>query len=128
MSLDELKAILDKIRYVKAGDFVLVEDHNYIVDALKKIKEILDNMEERIQKVVGRGIFFNLYPPTYGIFFYIRKLTYYIKKGANVLHGAWTSYYIVSQAIPVEASSDFRVEAVTPIKSETTTAFLVSKE
>ena len=46
--LDELQAILAKLRYVKAGDIVLSEDHNTQNDALYKIKEILENHETRI--------------------------------------------------------------------------------
>ncbi|RLC71985.1 MAG: hypothetical protein DRI26_03975 [Chloroflexi bacterium] len=41
MSLQELDQIIAKIRYVKWGDYVLPEDHNYLLDAIKKIRDIL---------------------------------------------------------------------------------------
>jgi hypothetical protein len=43
--VDELDAILSKIPYVKAGDLILPEHHNYLVDALKKTKDIIAGME-----------------------------------------------------------------------------------
>jgi len=41
VSLEELDQIIAKIRYVKWGDYVLPEDHNYLLDAIKKIRDIL---------------------------------------------------------------------------------------
>jgi len=41
VSLQELDEIIAKIRYVKWGDYVLPEDHNYLLDAIKKIRDIL---------------------------------------------------------------------------------------
>ncbi|PNV81060.1 MAG: hypothetical protein C0179_04635, partial [Fervidicoccus sp.] len=43
--VDELDAILSKIPYVKAGDVIMPEHHNYLVDALKKARDILYNIE-----------------------------------------------------------------------------------
>ena len=43
--VDELDAILAKIRYVKAMDILLPEDHNYVVDALRKARDILGEIE-----------------------------------------------------------------------------------
>ena len=40
--LAELDNIIAKLRYVKYGDYVLSSDHNDLVDAVKKIREILD--------------------------------------------------------------------------------------
>jgi len=53
--LDELQAILSKLRYVKAGDIVLSEDHNTQNDALYKIKEILEDHETRITNLEQAG-------------------------------------------------------------------------
>jgi hypothetical protein len=44
--VDELDAIIAKIRYVKSGDIIQPEDHNYVVDALRKIRDIIAKMEE----------------------------------------------------------------------------------
>ncbi|PNV81891.1 MAG: hypothetical protein C0179_00390 [Fervidicoccus sp.] len=43
--VDELDAILSKIPYVKAGDVIMPEHHNYLVDAIKKARDILYNLE-----------------------------------------------------------------------------------
>lgn len=43
--VDELDAILAKIRYVWSGDVIQPEDHNYVVDALKKARDILAEIE-----------------------------------------------------------------------------------
>jgi len=40
--LTELDNIIAKLRYVKYGDYVLSSDHNDLVDAVKKIREILE--------------------------------------------------------------------------------------
>jgi hypothetical protein len=43
--VDELDAIIAKIRYVRSGDIIQPEDHNYIVDALKRARDILAEIE-----------------------------------------------------------------------------------
>jgi len=43
--VDQLDSILAMIRYVKMGDIVEPEDHNYMVDALKKARDILSEIE-----------------------------------------------------------------------------------
>ena len=43
--VDELDAIIAKIRYVRSGDIIQPEDHNYVVDALKKARDILAEIE-----------------------------------------------------------------------------------
>jgi len=43
--VDELDAILSKIRYVKSGDVIEPDDHNLKVDAIKKARDILSNIE-----------------------------------------------------------------------------------
>jgi len=43
--IDQLDSILAMIRYVKTGDIVEPEDHNYMVDALKKARDILSEIE-----------------------------------------------------------------------------------
>lgn len=43
--VDELDNILSKIPYVKAGDIIMPDHHNLIVDALKKARDILSRME-----------------------------------------------------------------------------------
>jgi hypothetical protein len=43
--VDELDAVLSKIPYVKSLDVIQPEHHNYVVDALKKARDILSNME-----------------------------------------------------------------------------------
>jgi len=43
--VDELDSILSKIPYVKAGDVIMPEHHNYLVDAIKKARDILYNLE-----------------------------------------------------------------------------------
>jgi len=44
--VDELDAILAKVRYVRAGDIIEPEDHNYLVDALRKARDILARLED----------------------------------------------------------------------------------
>ena len=52
MSLADLLAELDniivKLRYVKYGDYVLSSDHNDLVDAVKKIREILGVLQTAV--------------------------------------------------------------------------------
>jgi hypothetical protein len=43
--VDQLDSIISMIRYVKSGDIILPEDHNYVVDALKKARDIVSEME-----------------------------------------------------------------------------------
>jgi hypothetical protein len=46
--VDELDAILALIRYVKTGDIILPEDHNLVVDALRKARDILRILEKTV--------------------------------------------------------------------------------
>jgi len=41
VSLSELDEIISRLRYVQSGDIIEASDHNNIVDAIKKIREIL---------------------------------------------------------------------------------------
>ena len=43
--VDELDAIIAKIRYVRSGDIIQPEDHNYVVDALRKARDVLAEIE-----------------------------------------------------------------------------------
>jgi hypothetical protein len=43
--VDQLDSILATIRYVRSGDIIQPEDHNYVVDALKKARDILAEIE-----------------------------------------------------------------------------------
>jgi hypothetical protein len=43
--VDQLDSILATIRYVRSGDVIQPEDHNYVVDALKKARDILAEIE-----------------------------------------------------------------------------------
>jgi hypothetical protein len=43
--IDKLDSVLATIRYVKSGDIIQPEDHNYVVDALKKARDILSEIE-----------------------------------------------------------------------------------
>jgi hypothetical protein len=43
--VDQLDSILAMIRYVRSGDIIQPEDHNYVVDALKKARDILAEIE-----------------------------------------------------------------------------------
>jgi hypothetical protein len=46
--VDELDSILALIRYVKTGDLILPEDHNLVVDALRKARDILRIIEKTV--------------------------------------------------------------------------------
>jgi hypothetical protein len=46
--VDELDLILALIRYVKTGDIILPEDHNLVVDALRKARDILRIIEKTV--------------------------------------------------------------------------------
>ena len=48
MSLENLDAIIAKLRKVSSGDFVLADDHNDLVDAVKEIRSILEQLQEQI--------------------------------------------------------------------------------
>ncbi|MCR6692973.1 MAG: hypothetical protein MRT15_11320 [archaeon YNP-LCB-003-016] len=50
--VDELDAAISKIRYVKSGDVIEPEDHNYIVDALKKARDILVEIESYYKSLI----------------------------------------------------------------------------
>jgi len=43
--VDQLDSILATIRYVRSGDIIQPEDHNYVVDALRKARDILSEIE-----------------------------------------------------------------------------------
>jgi hypothetical protein len=43
--VDQLDSILATIRYERSGDIIQPEDHNYVVDALKKARDILSEIE-----------------------------------------------------------------------------------
>jgi len=50
--VDELDAIIAKMRYVTSGDTILPEDHNYLVDAIKKARDVLARMEEYYKSLI----------------------------------------------------------------------------
>jgi hypothetical protein len=71
--VDELDAMLSRIRYVRAGDVVEPDDHNLKVDAIKKVRDILAKMEQPLALLpwgtlaLGYGTtdwFGDLYTPT----------------------------------------------------------------
>jgi hypothetical protein len=43
--VDQLDSIITMIRYVRSGDIIQPEDHNYVVDALRKARDILAEVE-----------------------------------------------------------------------------------
>jgi hypothetical protein len=43
--VDQLDAIIAMIRYVRSGDIIQPEDHNYVVDALRRARDILSEIE-----------------------------------------------------------------------------------
>jgi hypothetical protein len=43
--VDQLDSIISMIRYVRSGDIIQPEDHNYVVDALKKARDVLAEIE-----------------------------------------------------------------------------------
>lgn len=43
--VDQLDSIIAMIRYVRSGDIIQPEDHNYVVDALKKARDVLSEIE-----------------------------------------------------------------------------------
>ena len=49
--LEELENILSKLDYVKAGDVILAEHHNYKLDVLWKIKEILEDLKAKVSEL-----------------------------------------------------------------------------
>jgi hypothetical protein len=72
--VDELDAILSKIRYVRSGDVIEPDDHNLRVDAIKKARDILAKMEQHYASILnylatvspfsglGVGFGFSTYP------------------------------------------------------------------
>jgi hypothetical protein len=79
--IDELDAILTKIRYVMTGDIVEPEDHNLKVDALRKIRDILDRMEKTIELLkawtwaLGIGLEYAV-SPTIKLFYKLGTINY----------------------------------------------------
>jgi len=51
MSISDLDSVIAKLRYVKYGDYVLSDDHNDLVDAVKIIRDILQDMQEKLEAV-----------------------------------------------------------------------------
>ena len=51
MSISDLDSVIAKLRYVKFGDFVLSDDHNDLVDAVKIIRDILQDMQEKLEEI-----------------------------------------------------------------------------
>ena len=47
MSLENLDAIIAKLRKVSSGDFILADDHNDLVDAIKEIRNYLENIKAK---------------------------------------------------------------------------------
>jgi hypothetical protein len=43
--VDQLDSIIAMIRYVRSGDIIQPEDHNYVVDALRRARDILSEIE-----------------------------------------------------------------------------------
>jgi hypothetical protein len=43
--VDQLDSIIAMIRYVRSGDIIQPEDHNYVVDALRRARDILAEIE-----------------------------------------------------------------------------------
>jgi hypothetical protein len=43
--VDRLDSIIAMIRYVRSGDIIQPEDHNYVVDALRKARDVLAEIE-----------------------------------------------------------------------------------
>jgi hypothetical protein len=43
--VEQLDSVIAMIRYVRTGDIILPEDHNYVVDALRKARDVLAEME-----------------------------------------------------------------------------------
>jgi hypothetical protein len=68
--VDELDKILNMIPYVRSGDIIQPEHHNYVVDALRKVRDILAKMEEHyitqlnilasISQFAGLGVSYGL--------------------------------------------------------------------
>ena len=48
MSLENLDAIIARLRIVYSGDPILAEDHNDLVDAVKEIRNILEQLQQQV--------------------------------------------------------------------------------
>lgn len=42
--LSALSQMISSLRFVKAGDYVLSEDHNAVVDVLKKMEDVINDL------------------------------------------------------------------------------------
>jgi len=60
MSLSELDSIIARLRYVMSGDIVEASDHNDLVEAIKKIREILDTIGGGAQFIQNSFAYFAL--------------------------------------------------------------------
>jgi len=49
MSISDLDSVIAKLRYVKYGDYVLSDDHNDLVDAVKIIRDILKGLRVELE-------------------------------------------------------------------------------
>jgi len=65
--LSELVSKLKQIRRVKAGDYVLSTDHNYIVDALTIVRDTIELMKDKVSELEEKLEKFkvNVYPSIY---------------------------------------------------------------
>ena len=55
--VQELDPYIEKLRYVSSGDLILPEDHNTIVDALRKAREVIEKIEtELYAKAYQEGV------------------------------------------------------------------------
>jgi len=66
--LPELDQILAKIRYVKAGDVMLPEDHNLVVDFLRKAREAIEQLVREMAEELEELRYALVYAqPVYGL-------------------------------------------------------------
>lgn len=85
MSISELETIIQALRKVEYGDYVLSDDHNYLVDAVSKINEILKNSGIDLARSASfiKTELESIYNPAPEDYYYIWKCVYSKKLGTT---------------------------------------------
>jgi len=101
MSLSELDEIIQRLRYVSSGDIIEASDHNNLVDAVKKIREILGT--------IGAGVSPCIALTTPFADYYIRNGLVSIDDAVKCIKDYWnpgTWAYIFDQYLSVDTCSN----------------------
>jgi len=122
----ELDPYIYKLRYVSSGDIIEPEDHNTIVDTLRKMRDVMERVEaETYSKGYNDG-----YSQGYseGFSTGIREAYgYFFVKKENIVSREYSTSYFLRPAIKSESTTSTGVYANIGISRDYTTGYEVSK-